>query len=304
MTRVLGLDVGGSAIKAGALDADGTGRRETRRELPGDVDFSALAALFADIAAELGPVDAVGVGVPGLLDRAAGRIQKSPNLPWLEGGDLRAAAAAATGLGPAAVAVANDADAAALGEAWLGAGRGVEALLCVTLGTGVGGGLVLGGRLWVGAGQAGEIGHVKVDPDGPPCGCGGRGCVETLASATAARRRALAAGLPAEAPGDLALLGERAAAGHAREAALLEAIGRDLGFGLSAALNLLDLRTYVIGGGFAAAFDGLLPGIRRGFREGSYGDRVADLDIVCAELGASAGWIGAARAARTAIRGV
>ncbi|QDU69287.1 ROK family protein [Engelhardtia mirabilis] len=298
--RALGFDVGGSAVKAGAVDQDGGRRREARREVPADVNFDVLARLLKELADELGPAEAVGVGVPGLLDRAAGRVEVSPNLPWLQGGDLRAAAGAATGIAAARVQVENDANAAALGEAWLGAGRGVDDLLCVTLGTGVGGGLILGGRLVLGAGTAGEIGHVKVDPLGPPCGCGGRGCVETLASATAARRRAIEAGLPADDPGDLEQLGERARAGEAPEAQLLARIGRDLGYGLAAGLNLLDLRTYVIGGGFAAAFDGLEPGIRAGLREGSYGRRVDELTLVRAELGSSAGWIGAARAALVA----
>ena len=297
MTRAIGFDVGGSAIKAGAVDADGSNRREGRRAIPADVTFAQLGALFAELATELGPVDRVGVGVPGLLDRGAGRVMNSPNLPWLEGGDLRAAAAAAIDANPDGVTVENDANAAALGEAWLGAGRGVDDLLCVTLGTGVGGGLILGGRLVLGSGLAGEIGHVKVDPEGPVCGCGRRGCVETLASATAARSRATAAGLPAEDPGNLERLNELASGGAAAERDLLAAVGRDLGYGLSAALNLIDLRTFVVGGGFSAAFEQLLPGIRRGLEEGSYGDRVAAVHVVRAELGSSAGWIGAARGA-------
>jgi glucokinase len=296
--RAIGLDVGGSAVKAGAVDGNGERRVETVRHLPPGVDFEQLIAFVGEIAEELGPADRVGVGAPGLLDREAGRILQSPNLPWLPAGLLRARVAAAVGLPESSAVLENDANAAALGEFWLGAGHDCDDLLFVTLGTGVGGGLILDGQLVIGAGGlAGEIGHVKVDPRGEPCGCGGRGCIETLASATAARRRALHAGLPQEAPGDLKRLNDRASSTPGPERDLLRAIGYDLGYGLSSALNLLDLRTYVIGGGFSAALPNLLPGIREGFRAGSYGQRTADVRVVAAGLGPSAGWIGAARAA-------
>jgi glucokinase len=291
--RAIGFDIGGSAVKAGAIDADGGRRVEAGRETGPDCDLDRLVELLSELHAELGPADRVGVGVPGLLDRAAGRVLDSPNLPWLAAGPLRARVAERTGLDERHVAFENDANAAALGEDWLGAGERHRSLLFVTLGTGVGGGLILDGELVLGEGLAGEIGHVKVDPRGPRCGCGGRGCLETLASATAARRRARDAGLGE----DLAALNAAADAGDAPARALFEAVGRDLGYGLSAALNLLDLRTYVIGGGFSAALGHLAPGIRRGFEEGSYGARTGDLTIVRAALGPAAGWIGAARAA-------
>jgi len=136
---------------------------------------------------------------------------------------------------------------------------------------------------------------VTIDPDGPHCGCGSRGCLETLASASAAARRARAAGLPAEDPGNLVLLAERARAGARPEAELLEAVGNDLGHGLAAALSLLDVRTFVLGGGFSAALDVLEPGIRRGLHEWGFGSRVDAVRLVRATLGADAGWIGAAR---------
>jgi glucokinase len=195
------------------------------------------------------------------------------------------------------VSVENDANAAALGELWLGAGRGGGDWLLVTLGTGIGGGLVLGGRLHTGGGLASEPGHVVVEPDGLACSCGGRGCVETLASGGAARRRALEAGLPAAAPGDLERLCELARRGPGPEADLLHAVGRDLGRGLGPVVSLLDLDTFLFGGGFSAAFDLLEVGLRTGVDERSFGSRGRRLRLERASLGPSAGWIGAARLA-------
>ena len=189
----------------------------------------------------------------------------------------------------------NDANVAALGEAWRGAARGERHVMILTLGTGIGGGLILDGELYVGEGMAGEIGHVTVDPDGLACGCGSRGCLETLASATAVRRRAEELGLPPDAPGNLERLAERARAGEGPERELLERVGCDLGHGLAEALCLLDVRSFVFGGGFAAALDTLEPGIRRGVGEWAYGERVREIRIARAALGPSAGWIGAAR---------
>jgi glucokinase len=295
-----GIDVGGSAIKLGVLAPDGSARAERslaiRTGQSAETILAGAAAALRELAPR--PLPGVGVGLPGLLDRAAGRITISPNLPWLEDVPVAELLAERLGLDRAAIRLENDANVAALGEQWLGAARGERHLCMLTLGTGIGGGLILDGALFVGAGLAGEVGHLPVDPDGPPCGCGSRGCLETLASASAARRRALERGLPAEAPGDLERLAARARTGAGPERELLEEVGHDLGHGLAGVLSLLDVRTYVFGGGFAAALDQLEPGIRRGLARWSYGERVAAVRLLSAELGASAGWIGAARLVR------
>lgn len=291
----VGIDVGGSAIKAGCIDGAGEVIAETRAplpEAPGEV-----APTIAALVRELGGSASLGIGLPGLLDRERGVITKSPNLPQLEGLDLPTELARELELEREVVRVENDANAAALGEAWLGAARDAADSLTLTLGTGIGGGLILGGELHVGAGLAGEIGHVRIDPSGPRCGCGGRGCLETLASATAARRRAKERGLPEGDAGNLELLNERAAAGPGPEAELLHEVGFDLGIGISTAICLVDVRCYVLGGGFSAALEALRPGIEAGIREGAYGDRVAAISIRRATLGGNAGWIGAARLA-------
>ena len=165
----------------------------------------------------------------------------------------------------------------------------------MTLGTGIGGGLILDGRPFSGEGQGGEVGHMVVDPLGPPCPCGSRGCLETLASANAARRRALERGLPEGDPGNLELCVERARERAGPERVLLEQIGLDLGRGLGAVVCLLDVRLFVFGGGFSAAFDLLEAGIRAGIAERSFGERAAALRLRRAVLGPAAGWIGAAR---------
>lgn len=294
---LVGIDVGGSAVKCGIVTADG---KVVAQDSIAAGEDTRACDLFCSVAQRVlqlapGPIRRVGVGLPGLLDRAGGRVLDSPNLPWLTGADVRGAFSDALGIDPAEVLIENDANVAALGEAWIGAADGGRDALIVTLGTGIGGGLLIGGRLHLGAGLAGEIGHVKIEPNGRPCGCGARGCLETLASARAASRRAVEAGLPAEDPGNLSRLCEEARRTPGPERELLRAIGTDLGHGLSAAVALLDLRLFVFAGGFSAALDQLEPGIRAGLSEWVWGDRVGEIRLVPSTLGASSGWIGAAR---------
>ncbi len=296
----VGIDLGGTSVKAGVVTADGRILEERTYDPGFSRGPAAVLDTLANIHRELGGGARLGIGVPGLLDRARGHLIASPNLPGFVDLDMRGELARRVGLAPENVHVENDANAAAVGELWLGAGRGERDALMVTLGTGIGGGLILNGELYAGAGMAGEVGHIVVDPDGPPCGCGKRGCVETLASATAAKRRALAAQLPPDAPGDLVMLTARARAGSLAESALLREIGRDLGRGLGPVLCLLDLRVYVFGGGFSAALDLLEGGVREGLEERSYGGRAPEVKLLGATLGPAAGWIGAARVAMLA----
>lgn len=294
----VGIDVGGSAIKAGRIGADGAIQAEQNWEAPHfERGPSHVLDGIAELARGLHVERALGIGVPGLLDRARGFLIESPNLPSFKALDVQGELAKRLGLEPSHVHVENDANAAAVGEQWLGGARGERDALVLTLGTGIGGGLILDGKLFAGEGMAGEVGHVVIDPGGRDCGCGRKGCVEQYASATAARRRALEAGLPREAPGDLKLLAERARSDGAQERALLFAIGRDLGRGLGPVLCLLDIRCFVFGGGFSAALDVLEPGIRAGIEERSYGDRQHHVRLQRATLGPKAGWIGAAKLA-------
>jgi len=289
---LIGIDLGGTAIKAGRIRADGSNPEPKRSVADVHDGPEAVCERIVELAHALGFDGSLGIGVPGLVDRQRGLVTHSPNLAPMQGFPVRDHLAAKLGVLPEAIRMENDANVAALGEFWIGAARGHANVLLATLGTGIGGGLILNGELFLGGtGLAAEVGHLTVRPDGPRCGCGNLGCLEALASATAAERRAREAGLT----DDLAALsGEaRTADGPARE--LLREIGRDLGRGLAPALMLLDLDCFLIGGGFSAAFDLLRPGILDGLLERSYGRRREDLNVRAAELGGDAGWIGAAR---------
>ena len=294
--RLVGLDLGGTSIKGGVASEQGEVLDRRSVDLSPDLGADGLIDRLARLARDLGAERCVGLGAPGLFDRDRGVVLESPNLAFLEGVPLRGQLARRLALDDSAVLLENDANAAAIGEHWIGAGRGEADFLMITLGTGVGGGFILGGELYAGpGGMAGEIGHVVVDPAGLPCGCGARGCLETLASATAAQRRANALGLPRERPGDLVLLAANARSAPGPERDLLLEIGRDLGRGLAGVVTLLDLRLFLIGGGFGAALDVLAPGIRSGLGERSYGRRLEAVRVVRAGLGSDAGWMGAAR---------
>lgn len=289
--RLVGIDLGGTAIKGGAVREDGEVLE--RRQMDSDVAEGpeAVCRRIAELARTLGVDRSLGIGIPGLVDRDRGLVTASPNLGPIVGFPMRDTVARLLEIDPTEVTMENDANVAVVGEHWIGAARGEQHVLLLTLGTGIGGGLVLDGRLFLGEGLAAELGHVTIDPDGLPCGCGRRGCMETLASATAAMRRARGAGLT----DDLELLCERARAGAGPERELLEAVGRDLGRGLAQALLILDVRCFLIGGGFGAALEALRPGIVEGILERCYGRTPEQLRILPATLGADAGWIGAAR---------
>lgn len=292
MDPVVGIDIGGTAIKAGRLGPQGEPQPAAARPTLIENGAADLCDRLADWARELGARAPLGIGVPGVFAPGTRTLVESPNLPALEGCDLRLEVAQRLGWAPECIAIDNDANVAALGEARLGAGRNAGDLAMVTLGTGVGGGFVFGGQIFRGGlGQGAEVGHLFVhdrERCDEPCGCGRWGCLESFASATAAMRRARRAGLT----DDLSALcaAAREAPGPARE--LLVAIGEDLGRGLAQVLVLLDPPTFVIGGGFGAALDTLLPGIRAGIAERDFAQRHPQ--IVAATLGADAGWIGAA----------
>ena len=297
----VGLDFGGTAIKGGAIGADGEIVAE--RAIPSALERGAADVMdrAAELARSLGASEggALGVGCAGIFDRARGVLLESPNLDQLAGTCLTGELGTRLEIDPGRVYLENDANVAACGEQWLGAARDIADFMILTLGTGVGGGPVLGGSLFAGpAGRAGEIGHVVIEPNGPLCGCGAHGCLETLASATAARRRAHERRLPAEDPGNLELLAETARQRAGAERELLFDIGRDLGHGIAYPANLFDLTCFVFAGGFAANLDLLEPGIRAGAAERTFGER--DLTLLPATLGSSAGWIGAARLVRDA----
>jgi glucokinase len=288
----IGIDLGGTSIKAGRTDSSGDSR--VRRQIETQVNEGGPSVMLriANLAREFGQVDSLGIGVPGLVDSERGLVTHSPNLAPMEGYPLRLELARELGIAESSVQLENDACVAALGEHWVGAARGLENVLMVTLGTGIGGGLILGGELFRGStGRAAEIGHITVEPGGRKCGCGNLGCLEALASARSASSRAASAGLPR----DLEKLADRARAGDSACQSFLNGIGLDLGRGLGAILMLLDLDAFLVGGGFGAALDLMKSGVEDGILERSYGRQREELRILPAELGPDAGWIGAAR---------
>ncbi len=314
MTRpAVGIDVGGTKILAVLTDADGAVCAEVRRRTPARVDApgvavaDAIAEALRDLDAEAGQdlsALPLGVGVPGMLS-LDGTMAFSPNLPSTSGADLDAVLAAR--LGGRRCVLSNDADAATVAEHRLGAARGVDDFVLVTLGTGIGGGIVANGELLRGSsGFAGEIGHVVVDPSGPRCPCGKRGCWERYASGAGVARLSLEAAVAGRLPGLVAELGDpeavrgedvthAAAAGDRAALAVLEEVGWLLALGLANLAAILDPALFVLAGGLSEASALLLPPTRRhlvGLLEA--GERRPAIEVVAAELGDRAGAVGAA----------
>ncbi|HLF68330.1 MAG TPA: ROK family protein [Gaiellaceae bacterium] len=294
---VIGVDVGGTKILAGVLDREGQVLRRAEHETPSGSGDEVLAALAEAIESLLdGDVAALGLGIPSHLERGTGRILQATNLP-LADLDLGAWARERFGL---SVGVENDANAAALAEWRLGAGRGTSNVVVLTLGTGVGGGMVLDNRLYRGWA---EIGHVVVQAGGPPCqgACHGRGHLEALASGTAADRVARELWGP---DADSYALVERARAGDERARTALVEIGGFLGAAIGSLANLFDPDLVVVGGGFGEAAGELVLGpAQEAARREALSPADVTLRVVPAELGSEAGLVGAGLVAYDALDG-
>jgi glucokinase len=307
MSLACGIDVGGTKIAGGVVDETGTIIEELRVVSPA-TDVPAIEAAIEKLVTELRtrhPIDAVGVGAAGYIDKSRAVVLFAPNLAWRDL-DLKSDLESSLGL---PVVVENDANAAAWGEFQFGAGHDVDDLLLVTVGTGVGGGVVLDGSLFRGAfGVGAEIGHMRVVPDGILCGCGNRGCFEMYASGsalvretrTAARSSLLAADLLERAGGDPdaitgPLITDAAMAGDTFAIEQLSALGRWLGEGIASLTAVLDPAVVVIGGGVSAAGELLLGPTRASFGAQLTGrGHRPMLEIRKARLGNRAGLIGAA----------
>jgi glucokinase len=320
-----GVDIGGTKVLGLALDATDRIVAEARVPTPTgrdqrEPDGAAVVTAIAEVVAQLdqavgtapeaaGDAPPVGVGAPGMLDRQ-GRLRFSPNLPQAHGVDWRLVVGERLPERP--IVIENDANLAVLAEHRLGAARGYRHVLMVTLGTGIGGGLVVDGRVEAGGhGFAGEVGHMVVDPAGPPCPCGRRGCWERYASGGGlgllAREAALAGKLPgvvAQAGGDPeGVRGEdvtaAALAGDDDAQQVLEQVGWWVGFGLANLACVLDPECFVLGGGLVGAGDLLLDATRRSFAELVEGGATRPATaIVTAAFGERSGAVGAALAAR------
>jgi glucokinase len=301
----IGIDVGGTKMNAFRVGRDGTVHDRRTVPTPAD-DADAAVRSMIDVSRQLltGDVVAVGAGVAGLIDTVEGVLRFSPNVSWRDlpiAGPMREALGLPCQLD-------NDANVAAWGEWRFGAGRGYRHMLLVTVGTGIGGGIVAGRRLFRGAhGFGGEIGHIIVEPDGPQCGCGNRGCWEQVASGHAIGR--LGREAAGESPeGTLARMSggdpdsvtgvtvtRAAREGDPVATGILHAVGRRLGEGVAGLINVLDPQVVVVGGGAIEAGEALLGPARERCAEAiegaAYRPRVP---LVAAELGNDAGGIGAA----------
>jgi glucokinase len=285
---VIGVDVGGTKIRSGVVDREGLVHGRYQVESPESSEEAVLQALDEAVEAVLGDaIGAIGFGVPANLDRRTGRVLRAVNLPF-DDFDLAGHARARFGL---PVAVENDANAAALAEWKLGAGRGVSNLVLLTLGTGVGGGLVLDNRIYRGWA---EIGHMVIVADGLPCPgtCHGRGHVEAYVSGTAADHAAQELWGP---EADAHMLVEHARAGEEDARARLAEIGALLGAAIGSLANLFDPEVVLIGGGFGdAAGEFLIAPAQAAARREALAPADRTLSVLPAELGAEAGLVGAA----------
>lgn len=295
----IGLDLGGTNLRAAAIDSEG---RMLGKHSGATNFIEGREAVLSDIVASIQELrsehDAsglagIGIGVPGFIRMKEGFITSSNNLPYFENFPIRDAIEQRLGT---RVILENDANAAALGEKWMGAGRDVEDMVMLTLGTGVGGGIIAGGRVLRGfVGMAGELGHMTVVPNGNPCGCGNQGCLEKHASATAVVAMAdlmhLGECLTAKDICDLARepgdTGERARA-------IWRAMGDSLGVALANLINTFNFPLYVLSGGMLPAWEFFAPSMMETVKRRSYTFRATVTRIEQAVLGNEAGLYGAA----------
>ena len=304
----IGVDLGGTKLLAGAVDEDLTVHARVYRRI-GGLGLEDLLAVVLEavdsVVAEAGSPDAIGFGIPSLIDRRTGVSVRCVHLPL---GGVVFGAEMERRLGRPVV-VDNDANCALMAEWRGGAAAGVSDVLMLTLGTGIGGGIVADGRLYRGAlGAAGELGHMTVDLDGPACfgDCPGRGCLEALASGSALQRDAAAglaahpASLLADTPGLLtgeAIVGA-ANVGDEYAVGVVTALGRRLGVGLSALVNAFNPEVIVIGGGLSAAGELILGPAREELLRRALPPSRDFVRVELAALGEDAGMIGAALLAR------
>lgn len=305
----IGVDISGPTLHAALVTGEGNvvGRREAALE--GDEITSQMAQVTSELREGHADVKALGIGIPGLVNSTTDRVAVSFGLPSLARDDFRDELSRATGL---AVELENDANAAAYGEYIAGAGRGSHSMFYVTIGNGVGGALILDGKVWLGSsGYAGEFGHITVDPEGVECTCGNIGCLETLASAPNIVRRAHER-LYRDNTSSLSRLAmnrDFTAADVAREALngddfaamMIERTGKYIGTAVAAVVNLLNVERIVFGGDVMAAGELILNPIIRETERRSFQPCFEATQIMAATLGPDAVAIGAAMLARDAV---
>jgi len=287
----IGVDIGGTNLRGALARSNGeiVSRFRLKSAIADGADsfldrlIDELAQLLKDASRYGLQVQGVGIGIPGLIG-TDGTIHSSVNLRPLEGMNLSRLLSSRLQL---PVVSANDANLIALGEVWAGAGQGMQSAVVITIGTGLGSGLILDGKLWTGAGGfAAEFGHLTVEPEGLPCPCGNRGCLEQYVSAAALSRYG-----GGRTPEELALLAQ---AGDPVAGAAFEAIGYWLGTALAGLVNLLNLEGIIIGGGVSAGFDLFEAVLRKTVHQRAFPQIFEQLTLCRAALGDDAGLVGGA----------
>lgn len=306
---VIGVDLGGTNIRVAAVSPSGAILRVERLKTGASEGYEAvikrIVSAVIPVSEQMGSKpSAVGLAVPGAIDFAKGVVTWSPNFPGWSNVPAARDVSALLGL---PVVIENDGNAAAVGEGWIGSARGVGNFVMMTLGTGVGGGVVLDGRVWRGStGMAGEIGHIPVREGGRMCGCGKHGCLETYASANGVARTArerigeekarmlleMVSGVPEKI--DSGIMAQCAGKGDPFCLEIFEEAGRDLGKAMAVIALTLDVSHFVIGGGMAEALPYLLASMRKAALDHAYTLNEDKLVIVKAALGDDAGIIGSA----------
>lgn len=305
---VLAGDLGGTNLRIAAVDREGRIVFRDKRETPDAAEAGEIVRVILEAAencrAQLNgeQIKALSIAVPGTVDARKGLILKAPNVPVLDNFSMVEALEKELEI---PVILENDANAAAIGESWIGASKDVADSICVTLGTGVGGGIIIDGSVLRGAdGTAGEIGHICVEPFGAACGCGSRGCVEQYASATAVVRQAgeLSNDFPQSELKEKSRLTSEDVylAGKAGDKLALEVFRRQgfyLGIALAGLINTLNPEAIVFGGGASEGWDLFAPHMRSEIELRAYKEPANRAKLVRAALGDDAGILGAARLA-------
>jgi glucokinase len=318
----IGVDLGGTNLRIAAVDESGLLLEKTtlgtQVQKGRDFVISEMCDAIQQVVTKYvgkANLHGIGIGVPGIIDLETGMLYESPNLPGWDHYPVREEIERRL---QTKVILENDANAAALGEKWLGAARDFPSMCMITLGTGVGGGIVIDGRIWHGmTGMAGELGHITVEPEGAKCNCGNNGCIEQYASATAIVRMAHEAIATGKAPGlaraaegtnkefNSRVVYQMAVQGDASAQDIYRKVGRYLGIAVADIINALNLNMYVIGGGVVSAWEAFAPAMMDEINRRSFLYRATSPErklgtnktsvVTRALLGSDAGLFGAAR---------
>lgn len=302
----IGIELSGSKLSGAAVDSKGQIKRRAETSVNGSGFVAQIAAMVADLKVGDETIGGVGIAIPGLVNRQSDRVIASSFLSSTVSNNLHTELTQATGL---RIELENDANAAAYGEYLVGAGRGSRDMFYITIGEGIGGAIILDGKLWTGSsGFAGEVGHITIDTEGAECLCGNRGCLETVASAPNIVRRANER-LNRDSTSSLSRLAlnkDFTADDMAREATegddfalmMLERTGKYIGTGVASVINLLNIERIVLGGGVMQAREIILNPVIQEAKRRAFQPCFEATEILAASLGPDAATIGAAMLAR------